>query len=257
MFYKNIRIEYEDMISTIVIDRPGRMNALDSETRSEMISAFGEIEKDNTIRAVIITGAGTVFSAGADLSDSKEEITEDLLRSDLEESFHVIAKAIRNSRKIFISAVNGIAAGAGISIALLCDLVFASKDARFILAFQGIGLAPDTGLSYILARLSGGRFSKYLITGGEFSAEYASQAGILELSDDPLSKAREVARSIADGPFLAYSTAKSFLNYSLFGDLEEFLKIEARDQSKLASSHDFKEGVRAFREKRKPKFRGN
>ncbi|MCY0851258.1 MAG: enoyl-CoA hydratase-related protein [Thermoplasma acidophilum] len=257
MLYRNIKIEYDGMVATITIDRPNRMNALDSETRRVIISALDEIENNADIRVVIITGSGKVFSAGADLSDTRGEISEDLLRSDLEDSFHIIAKKIRNSRKIFISAVDGIAAGAGISIAFLCDLVFASPRTRFVLAFQGVGLAPDTGLSYILTKLAGARFSRHLIVGGEFSAEYAHEAGILELASDPLSQARDMARSIASGPFKAYSTAKAFITYSLFGDFEEFLRLESRDQSKLALSHDFVEGVAAFREKRKPRFTGN
>ncbi|WP_297216810.1 enoyl-CoA hydratase-related protein [Thermoplasma sp.] len=256
MQYRYINTERDNSVTIITINRPERMNALNAETRSELINAIDRADQDESVRVVIITGSGNSFSAGADLNDAPDEITQKILRSDLKDSFHIIARKIRNSRKIFISAIDGITAGAGISLAFICDLVYASPRSRFILAFQGIGLAPDTGLSYIITRRSGGRFSRHLLLGGEFSAECAEKAGLLELAEDPLSEARNTANIISHGPFAAYSTGKILINRSLYFDFEEFLELEAEEQSKLASTHDFVEGVAAFRDKRRPVFMG-
>ncbi|WP_075057728.1 enoyl-CoA hydratase/isomerase family protein [Thermogymnomonas acidicola] len=258
MEYRDIQVEVEGRAMTIRLNRPDRLNALGSRMRQELIDALGQrAPGGDGIRAVILTGSGNAFSSGADIRENTGKPTRDIIVKDLRDSFHVIAKLIRDSDRIFISAVNGVAAGAGISIALLCDMVFASPSARFVTAFQDIGLAPDTGLSYILSRASGRRFAGQLIIGGEFSAAEAQEAGLLRVVNDPVAAAREAARKVSEGgPFLAYVKAKRLVNRSLFWDFEEFLTYEAQQQADLAETHDFLEGVTAFREKRKAVFSG-
>ncbi len=256
MLYHNLQVKNENNITIIKINRPERLNALNNETRNELINAIDEFELDSNTKVAVITGSKGSFSVGADLFDTTGEISQEVIKKDLEYSFHIIVKKIRYSKKIFISALDGIVAGAGISIAFSCDYVFATKRTRFILAFQNVGLAPDTGITYILTRLAGSKFMKFLIEGGEFSAEYAEQNGLLEIVDDPLSHASKIAYKISDGPFQAYSVAKKFINKSIYNDFDNFLNFEANEQSTLANTYDLKEGIRAFREKKEPKFKG-
>ncbi len=153
--------------------------------------------------------------------------------------------------------MNGVAAGAGISLAVACDFAFASKSARFVMAFQGIGLVPDTGLTLMMSRLVGAKALRYLLIGGEFSAEEAEAMGLVKVVDDPLGEALRLANELVQGPFKAYSYAKRLINEALFKDLDQFLSTEAKLQGELGKSHDFIEGVTAFLEKRKPKFIGS
>ncbi|MEM0139084.1 MAG: enoyl-CoA hydratase-related protein [Ferroplasma sp.] len=256
MDYKNITVHEVGFTSEIIINRPGHMNALDGNTRAELLLALKSFNENDNQRVAVLSGSGTSFSSGADLSGTPENIDEDYIYRELTESFHKIAKEIRLSSKIFISSIDGIVAGAGMSLAFLCDLAYASPSSRFIMGFQEIGLAPDTGLSLILSRLGGARLLPYLLKGGEFNAEFARNAGLVEVCEKPYLHALEEAHKIASGPYMAYCTSKEFITRSLFPDFDEFLNYEAKKQPALGMSHDFREGIESFHEKRKPHFNG-
>lgn len=180
------------------------------------------------------------------------------LEGELRDSFHLILREIRFSDKLFIAAVNGVAAGgAGISLAVACDFAFASRNARFVLAFQNLGIVPDTGLTLMMARLVGARALRYLLIGGEFTAEEAEAMGLVKVVDDPLGEALRFANELVQGPFRAYSYGKRLINEALFKDLDQFLAVEARLQGELGNTHDFVEGVSAFLERRRPRFTGS
>ncbi|MCH1771144.1 MULTISPECIES: enoyl-CoA hydratase-related protein [Metallosphaera] len=246
-----VQIRDHGPVSVISLSRPDKLNALSLELRSELLGSLRRFNSDPGKRVAILTGEGKAFSVGADLSSISSDLTEDL-RS----SFYPILREIRFSSKIYISAVNGVTAGAGISLALACDVKIASRGSRFVTAFHNIGLAPDTGLTLILARLGGTRFLDRLLLGGEIMAEELEREGILKISDDPLSEALKLGEEISTGPFRSYVASKKLINRALYHDLEEYLEYESAMQGYLGTTQDFKEGVKAFLEKRKPSFRG-
>ncbi|BDC19482.1 enoyl-CoA hydratase-related protein [Acidianus sp. HS-5] len=246
-----IQIEDHGKILLITLNRPEKLNAMNKELRDSLIKTVRDFNRNSEKRVAIIAGAGRAFSVGADLSSMSNDISEDL-RS----SFHVIIKEIKFSPKIFISAVKGIAAGAGISLALATDLRFTTKDSRFVTAFHNIGLAPDSGLAIMMLRLAGVKAEKYLLIGGEFTGEEAEKMGLFQVVEDPLKEAFNIAEKIASGQFKSYSASKRLINRALYYDLEEFLDYEAAMQGALGKTQDFAEGVKAFLEKRQPQFRG-
>ncbi|MBB5254655.1 enoyl-CoA hydratase-related protein [Sulfurisphaera ohwakuensis] len=245
-----ILVEDRGNISVITLNRPDKLNAMNLDLRNQLIKALRDFNRDPKKRVAVITGSGRAFSVGADISSIAEDLAEDLRNS-----FYQIIKEVRFSNKIFISAVRGVVAGAGLSLALATDIRFASKDSRFVMAFHNIGLAPDSGLALMMLRLGGVKFEKYILTGGEFNAEIARDLGF-EIVDDPLSEALKRAEEISNGPFKSFSASKRLINRVLYQDLEEFLDYEAAMQGALGKTHDFKEGITAFLEKRKPQFKG-
>ncbi len=254
--YDTLLIEDRGYVSVIEINRADKLNALGDDVRADLLAAFKEFNSDPTKRIAILTGKGKAFSSGADLTFTPGTGPSVDIEDELSNSFHPILKEIVNSRKIFISAINGVVAGAGMSLALACDISFASRETNFIMGFHGIGLAPDTGLALILSRLVGARSKPYLLYGEEFSAKEAEEMGLVQIVDDPFMDAIELAERLSNGPFRAYSASKQLINKSLYCGLDGFLQEETRLQSELGISHDFLEGVSAFRQKREPQFTG-
>lgn len=245
-----VLVEEKGSITIITLNRPEKLNAMNVELRNQLLKALRDFNKDPKKKVGIITGNGRAFSVGADISSIAEDLAEDLRNS-----FHPIIKEIRFSPKIFISAVKGVVAGAGISLALATDIRYASKDSRFVMAFHNIGLAPDSGLALMMLRLGGIKFEKYILTGGEFNSDIARELGF-EIVEDPLAEALKKAEEIINGPYKSYSASKRLINRVVYYDLEEFLDYEAAMQGALGKTHDFKEGIKAFLEKRKPEFTG-
>lgn len=245
-----VLVEDKGSISIITLNRPEKLNAMNLELRNQMIKVLREFNRDSRKRVGVITGAGRAFSVGADISSIAEDLAEDL-----RVSFYPILREIRFSNKIFISAVKGVVAGAGLSIALSSDIRYASRDSRFVMAFHNIGLAPDTGLALMMLRLGGNKFEKYILAGGEFNSDIAKDLGF-EIVEDPLSEAIKKAEEIANGPFKSYSASKRLINRVIYHDLDEFLDYESAIQGALGKTYDFKEGTKAFLEKRKPIFKG-
>ncbi|NON61847.1 enoyl-CoA hydratase-related protein [Acidianus sp. RZ1] len=250
-----VNVEDRDKFEIITLNRPDKLNALDVDLRKEFLKVLKEFNADLKKRVAIITGSGRGFTVGADIVSLQNLDSADLA-SDLKETFYPIIREIRFGNKIYIAAVNGVTAGIGISIALACDIRFVAKGSRFVLAFQGIGLSPDGGLTLMLSRLTSGGFAQKVVFEGEVKTEEADRFKIFNVVENPLSEAIKVAERISSGPFKAYLATKKQINKALFSDMEEYLDYESSLQGYLGKTSDFKEGVKAFLEKREPVFRG-
>jgi|BEDMetMinimDraft_1075159.scaffolds.fasta_scaffold00539_4 enoyl-CoA hydratase/carnithine racemase len=246
-----VLLESKEGVAKVTLNRPERLNALNSDLRGELLKTLRTLNSDASIKVVVITGAGKAFCSGADLTAGPVDVMDELTNS-----FHPILREIRGSEKIYVAAVNGVAAGAGMSIAVACDIRFMSKDSRLVTAFHRIGLAPDTGLAYILPKLVGAKAYELLLLGGELSAQDAASLGLAKVVEDPVQSAVHMAREVSSGPFRAFVASKKMLNLTLFCEMDQFLRYEAALQASLSRTKDFNEGVRAFQEKRRPVYRG-
>lgn len=254
-----IKFDKKDLVASISFNRPSVYNSFNRDMALEVQAALDDCREDPEVRCIRLSGEGKAFSAGQDL---QEVIAEDgpELSVIIQEHYNPIVERIREIEKPVIAAVNGVAAGAGANMALCCDIVVAKKSASFIQAFSKIGLIPDTGGTYFLPRLIGWqRASALMMTGDKVSADEALQMGMLyKVYDDAEFEIRvdELCRKMANMPTRGLANTKSALNYSMTNDLTTQLGIE--DQLQTLSSHteDYKEGVAAFLEKRKPSFKG-
>ena len=253
----SVRYTVQDGVASIVLDRPDSLNALNVTLRLELLAAFRQAARDPEVRAVILTGEGRGFCSGADLRGGSGERE---FRRVLTNEYNPLALAIRRLEKPVIAAVNGVAAGAGASLAFACDLVYAAEDARFIEAFVRIGLIPDSGSTLALVRTIGRYRAAELIFSGEpLSARTAADAGLVNRvvpAADLMPAVREVAERLARGPTRAIGLAKRSINHAVTAELEESLEYEAALQSVAGSTADHAEGVAAFAEKREPRFTG-
>jgi 2-(1,2-epoxy-1,2-dihydrophenyl)acetyl-CoA isomerase len=254
---ETIRLEIADGVATITLNRPDSLNALNSQMRRELLAAFKAIGRDEAIRAVLLTGAGRGFCSGADLRGGSGERE---FRRILTTEYNPLMRAIRDAPKPVIAAVNGVAAGAGVSLALACDLVYATDDARFIQAFVKIGLVPDSGSTRTLVRSLGRhRAAQLIFTGEPLSAQDAHTAGLVNgvvpAAELP-GTVREVAASLAAAPTRAVAYAKRLINRAEDVTLEEAMELEAALQDLAGRTQDHAEGVAAFAEKREARFVG-
>ena len=255
--YETILVEVADGVATITLNRPDTLNALNVAMRRELLAAFKAAGRDETVRAVVLTGAGRGFCSGADLRGGA---TERAYRRVLTDEYNPLIVAIRELPKPVIAAVNGVAAGAGVSIALACDLVYASDEARFIQAFIRIGLVADSGSTRTLVRTLGRHRAAQLIFSGEpLGAAEAMAAGLANevVPADQLSAtARTAASKLAAAPTRAIGLAKRAINHAEDALLGESLAMEASLQELAGRTEDHAEGAAAFGEKREPRFVG-
>ena len=254
-----ILFEKIDAVGKITLNRPEKYNSFVREMALSFQNTLANCESDNSIRCILITGAGKAFCAGQDLKeaiDPQGPEIEQIVR----EHYNPIIKRIREIEKPVIAAVNGVAAGAGANLALACDIVTATQSAKFIQAFSKIGLIPDSGGTYFLPRLIGlPKATAFMMTGEPVSSEKAEALGMIYAVYEDAefeSKTLELARSIAAMPTKGLGYTKRLLNQSFNNSLEDQLDLEAATQSLSAHADDHKEGIQAFLEKRTPKFTG-
>ena len=258
---ESIQYEVNQGLATITLNRPDVFNSFNREMALSMQDALDACEENQEVRAILITGNGKAFCAGQDLKEVTDPENNPGFRAILDEHYNPIIRRIRNIEKPIVAAVNGVAAGAGANIALACDIVLASDQASFIQAFSKIGLIPDSAGTFFLPRLIGLQKAAALcMLGDKVSAEEAERMGMIYKvfpADSLMQEAQAMANKLAAMPTLALGLTKRLFNQSLNNDLEAQLKLESDLQIVAGSSNDYKEGVTAFVEKRKPEFRGN
>ena len=255
-----ILVDLHDGYRVITINRPEKMNALNREAGMALIEALKDAEGDETCRAVILTGAGKGFCAGADLSGRNDPNRPKSAGSSIEEMWNPIARKLHNLRMPTIAAVNGFAAGAGSSIALGCDIVVAGKSAKFLQAFAKIGLIPDAGGTYLLPNLAGGARARGLAMLAEpLPAETALSWGMIwAVHEDAelMTEAHKLAARLATMPTAALTMIRKVLASGATNSMSDQLEMEREYQSMASQSADHKEGVAAFLGTRAPKFTG-
>ena len=251
--FKKIIVEKEGGVAKITLNRPEVLNALDTEIVNELKTAIKNIGEDESVRAVVITGAGRGFCSGADLSASGDVVTG------LSE-IHTIIKGITNMEKPVIALINGAVAGAGLDLAMACDIRIASEKAKLSEIFVKRGLLPDCGGTYFLPRLVGLSKAKELIFTGEIiDAKEAERIGLVNKvvsAEEFESTGMELARKLAKGPTLAIGKAKIAINMAVESNLDSALKDAFNAMSFILGTEDALEGIMAFVEKRDPEFKG-
>ncbi|MBK7780148.1 MAG: enoyl-CoA hydratase/isomerase family protein [Ardenticatenia bacterium] len=253
----------ENGVATLTLNRPDKLNAFDDALLGALDEALRAAEKDPAVRCVVLTGAGRGFSAGQDLAAVAEREASGKrmsLRQHLDRSYNRVIRKIRGMEKPVIAAVNGVAAGAGMSLALACDLRIAAQSARFIQSFIGVGLVPDSGSTWFLPHMLGfSRAFQLAITAERLGAEDAMALGLVNQvvpDGDLAAETRAMAERLAAAPTRAIGLTKRAMNRAMASTLDEALDYEAILQDLAGRSEDHKEGVAAFMEKRPPEFKG-
>lgn len=258
MAHETILYEKDNGVATVTLNRPQALNAFIPEMNKEVLNVLKEGERDKEVRCLVITGAGRAFCAGQDLKDRMPE-QKGSLGASLRERYNPMIRQIRQMEKIVIAAVNGVAAGAGCNLALACDLRIASEEAKFVQSFVRVGLAPDSGGSFILPRLVGlSKAMELLLLGETIDAREAQRIGLVAkvfTATEFVQATKEIAGRVAGAP-RGIGLIKRALNHSILPGLESDLEYEAHLQEIAGRSTDYDEGVRAFLEKRAPVFTG-
>ena len=258
----SVLLETEEGVATVTLNRPKLRNAFDTAMHARLGAVLDAVEGDESVRAVILTGAGPGFCAGQDLNERRREEGDPApdLGQSLGERYNPLIRRLARFPVPTIAAVNGVAAGAGCALALACDIVLAARSARFAFAFARIGLIPDSGATYFLPRLVGrAKAMGMALVGEPVGAEEADRIGLIWKAVDDgalMDEARVLARQFAAGPAEGLKRIKQAMLASAGNDLDAQLDLERDIQRELGVSEDYAEATRAFFEKRAPVFKG-
>lgn len=249
--------QVENGVAWIRLNRPQALNAVNGELRRALFEAVKRVERDEEARVVVVTGEGRAFCAGADVREFGRREGD---VAGIREEYEFLLGRLRSMPKPTIAALNGVAAGIGASLALVCDLRYAVPEASFVEAFVKIGLTVDGGVSWLLPRLIGaGKALEMFYTGEPLGAEEAARHGLVNRlfpADELEPKVREVAERLAAGPGKALGAIKRSVNYAAGATFEEAMEFEFHLQGVQMATEDFREGVAAFLEKRQARFQG-
>ncbi len=261
---KFIHFTIQEGIAMLILNNPEKLNSFNLQMHQEILEALTKVNADPTVRVLVLTGSGRAFSAGQDLGAPEVQFLENGDAPDFEavvkNQYKPLILALRNLNVPTIAAVNGVAAGAGASVAFACDIVVAKKSASFIQSFSQIGLIPDTGGTWFLPKLIGlPRAMGLTMLGDKLSAEKAAEWGLIwqVIEDDSFEKeVKELASKLEKMPTKALIKIRSLISLGEVHTLDQQLDLEAKAMGELGRSLDFKEGVTAFKEKRQPQFTG-
>lgn len=257
--YKYLQVTFDETVCILTLNRPEVYNALREDMLVELNDFFKKAKDDENVRALVITGAGKGFCAGADVAEW-DEINETGRESNWVEEGHNMILGLQSFPKPVIAAVNGAATGAGCDMTLACDFRFGSEKAKFGEAYINMGYCPDNGGSFLLPRVVGWSKAREMIYSGRIvKADEAKEIGILDFlveHDNLVAEAVAYAKKFAEGPTVAIGQAKWLLNRSWFVDFEQELENESKAGAVCQATEDTKEAVKAFTEKRKPNFKG-
>ncbi|PRW64833.1 enoyl-CoA hydratase-related protein [Actinopolyspora mortivallis] len=257
-----LSIEDANGVRGITLNRPDAYNSLTVELKQRLIEALREAATTDSVRAVVLTGAGKAFCAGQDLKEhvAQLEASDPTPLRTVEEHYNPLIRAVTTLPKPIIAAVNGVAAGAGASLSYACDLRVAAEDAKFVMSFAGVGLSTDSGASWTLPRLIGyGRAMELFLLGEPVEAQEALRIGMVNRvvpSGQAATAATELAERLASGPTSAYARIKETMLAAASEGLDEALAVEAGAQNQCGGTHDHHEAVSAFVAKRNPEFTG-
>ena len=264
MDYERIKLDFEDNIAIITLNHPEVLNAMGTQMLSELKDAVGQIEiPEKGIRCLLITGYGRGFCSGANLSPPKEMKEKDvkgIVREGLDQTYNPLFLRLRDLKMPIVTAVNGPAAGIGMSLALMGDIILAARSAYFLQAFRRIGLIPDGGATYLLPRLIGlTRAMELSLLAERLPAEKALEWGLINrVCDDEklMTEALDLAKELASGPTIALSLIRKAYRLGLDNTYEEQIHQESILQGEAGRTEDYREGVEAFLQKRPAKFKG-
>jgi 2-(1,2-epoxy-1,2-dihydrophenyl)acetyl-CoA isomerase len=262
MSYQSLLCEQNDSVLKITLNRPEKLNALTDSMLQELQDAFAKAADEPATRCVLLTGAGKGFCPGQDLANVQEMSRggKPDYGQHIRNNYNPLILAMTRLKKPIVAAINGVAAGAGMSVALACDVRIASEKASFLQAFINIGLVPDSGSTWFLPRLIGRqRALDLMLSGRKLSAAEALDWGLVNqvvAAEQLMEEATKTAARYAAAPTFAIGQLKQNLDYAESHSLEELLALEAKSQAECGHSADHQEGIRAFLEKRTPVYRG-
>ena len=263
MSYETVTWERDGGVGRITLNRPETLNAWNTQFGHDMKAVVQEAAADESVRAVLVTGAGRGFSSGADLKEGFTDLADDGrpdIRGRLHNLYHPIIVGLRTMEKPVVAAVNGPAAGIGLSLALSCDLILAGESSFFQLAFVNIGLMPDGGSTlFVPVRVGKARAFEMAMLGERVSPQQALDWGLINRvypDSELMDEANALVERLASGPTRSYASSKKALNAMIYPDIDGQLELEAELQHALGRTEDFVEGGVSFVEKRAPVFRG-